>query len=144
VDSEAQPVRTLYRKISSYKVASMRRKPGVLLPLEESILVTAFRLQREGSGEFHGFGMAKRLVTHGDTRKLTSHGTLYKVLDRLEVAGLLESRWEDPETATAEGRPRRRLYVLTGAGAEVGAEALSRAAAQRPASPSLKPKLAPS
>jgi PadR family transcriptional regulator PadR len=122
----------------------MRRKPGVLLPLEESILATACRLRHEGSEEFHGFGMAKQLADHGDTRKLTSHGTLYKVLDRLEVDGFLESRWEDPETATAEGRPRRRLYSLTGVGAEAGAAVLGRSTAQRHGPQSVKPKWAPS
>jgi putative transposase len=37
-------------------------------------------------------------------------------LQRLEAAGLLTSRWEDPDAATAEGRPRRRLYEVTGTG----------------------------
>jgi PadR family transcriptional regulator, regulatory protein PadR len=43
-------------------------------------------------------------------------GTIYPILDRLLKAGWLERRWEgiDP---TAEGRPRRRLYRLTGVGA---------------------------
>jgi hypothetical protein len=29
---------------------------------------------------------------------------------------LLESRWEDPDAAAAEARPRRRLYHITTAG----------------------------
>ena len=95
----------------------MRRKRGVLLPIEEAMLVAALRLQLDGSGEFHGFALAKHLSSHGDPRKLTSHGTLDKALDRLEAAGLLESRWEDPAVAAADGRPRRRLYTLPGAGA---------------------------
>jgi DNA-binding PadR family transcriptional regulator len=49
-------------------------------------------------------------------RGLTAHGTLYKALDRMERMGLLESRWEDPEVAAAQGRPRRRLYRVTGQG----------------------------
>jgi PadR family transcriptional regulator, regulatory protein PadR len=42
-------------------------------------------------------------------------GTIYPMLARLEKAGWLESRWEEqgPED---EGRPRRRLYKLTGLG----------------------------
>jgi PadR family transcriptional regulator, regulatory protein PadR len=42
-------------------------------------------------------------------------GTIYPMLARLENAGWLESRWEEagPEN---EGRPRRRLYRLTGLG----------------------------
>ena len=105
----------------------MRRSKGVLLPLEEAILATGLKCQRQGTGEFYGFAIAKQLTVDGDTRKLTAHGTLYKALDRLEVAGLLESRWEDPAATAAEGRPRRRLYCVTGA----GAAALATAATQR-------------
>ena len=44
-----------------------------------------------------------------------ARGTIYPMLARLEKADWLESRWEDagPEN---EGRPRRRLYRLTGHG----------------------------
>jgi PadR family transcriptional regulator, regulatory protein PadR len=44
-------------------------------------------------------------------------GTLYPILARLEHAEWLESRWEvgDPREL---GRPRRRLYQLTGFGAK--------------------------
>ena len=53
----------------------------------------------------------------GEGSTLTAHGTLYKALGRLEKAGLLESEWEDAAAAEDEGRPRRRLYSVTGAGA---------------------------
>lgn len=43
-------------------------------------------------------------------------GTIYPLLDRLLKAGWLERRWEAVEP-TVEGRPRRRLYRLTPAGA---------------------------
>lgn len=43
-------------------------------------------------------------------------GTLYPVLERLEKAGWLESRWEEIDPSKA-GRPRKRLYILTGLGA---------------------------
>jgi PadR family transcriptional regulator len=44
-------------------------------------------------------------------------GTLYPILARLEDAEWLESKWEagDPREL---GRPRRRLYQLTGFGAK--------------------------
>jgi PadR family transcriptional regulator PadR len=42
-------------------------------------------------------------------------GTLYPLLARLEVAGWLSSEWERIDPVEA-GRPRRRLYVLTGVG----------------------------
>src|SRR4051794_8001642 len=43
-------------------------------------------------------------------------GTVYPALARLESAGWIESWWEDVDPAAA-GRPRRRLYRLTGEGA---------------------------
>jgi PadR family transcriptional regulator PadR len=39
-------------------------------------------------------------------------GTLYPILSRLEESGLVEGHWEEVD-ASAEGRPRRRLYKLT-------------------------------
>jgi PadR family transcriptional regulator, regulatory protein PadR len=54
-------------------------------------------------------------------------GTIYPILARLELAGWVESRWEDPATHVAEGRPRRRYYQLTGQGAVQAREALERA-----------------
>jgi DNA-binding PadR family transcriptional regulator len=92
----------------------MRRRAGTLLPLEVEILDAALRLRRTGDEHFHGFALAKVLAGDGST--LTAHGTLYKALGRLEKAGLLESEWEDAAAAEAEGRPRRRLYGVTGAG----------------------------
>jgi PadR family transcriptional regulator len=52
----------------------------------------------------------------GRTTKLAT-GTLYPILLRLEGAGWLESRWER-ESPSALGRPRRRLYRMTGLGAK--------------------------
>ncbi len=48
--------------------------------------------------------------------KLAS-GSLYPILQRLEDADWAESRWEteDPHEL---GRPRRRLYQITGSGAQ--------------------------
>jgi PadR family transcriptional regulator, regulatory protein PadR len=48
-----------------------------------------------------------------DTRMFS--GTLYPTLLRLEKAGWLESSWEEIEPKEA-GRPRKRLYRLTGVG----------------------------
>jgi len=96
----------------------MRRKPGTLLPLETEILEAA---QRSGHATFHGFGLAQTMRDQSGSRSLTSHGTLYKALGRLEELGLLTSRWED--AAAVEGRPRRRLYALTGEGARAAERA---------------------
>jgi PadR family transcriptional regulator, regulatory protein PadR len=53
-------------------------------------------------------------------------GSIYPLLMRLEQAELLTSEWEDVDPKAA-GRPRRRLYRLTGQGAEVGRRALKEA-----------------
>jgi PadR family transcriptional regulator PadR len=101
-----------------------RRKPGKLLPLESEILKEALSMRRAGLPTFHGFGLAQTMRERSESRSLTAHGTLYKALGRLEEFGLLTSRWEDAATA-AEGRPRRRLYELTGEGARVAEHALA-------------------
>src|ERR687895_2503706 len=100
-----------------------RRKPGTLLPLETEILGVALSMLRSGQSTFHGFGLAQMMREQSGSRALTGHGTLYKALARLEQLGLLSSRWED--AAVAEGRPRRRLYELTGQGSRVAERALA-------------------
>ena len=97
-----------------------RRKPGTLLPLETEILEVALTLRAE-QDTFHGFGLAQTMREQTGSRSLTGHGTLYKALGRLEAFGLLASHWED--AAAAKGRPRRRLYELTGQGAEAAEHA---------------------
>jgi PadR family transcriptional regulator PadR len=42
-------------------------------------------------------------------------GTMYPILLRLERAGWLRSRWEEVDPQQL-GRPRRRLYQVTGIG----------------------------
>ena len=107
----------------------MRRKPGALVPLELSIL----ELASTRSEPFHGFELAKALADADGSRALTAHGTLYKALGRLAESGLLEDEWEDPAIALQEGRPRRRLYRITGEGARRIAAARRAAPAARPA-----------
>lgn len=107
----------------------MRRKPGALVPLELSILEAA---ADRGAESFHGFELAKALADADGAKGLTAHGTLYKALGRLAEQGLLEAEWEDPEIAVREGRPRRRLYRLTGEGAR-------RLAQERAPAPSTSP-----
>jgi len=94
----------------------MRRKEGRLVPLEVSILEAAIDLRGRGVPEAHGFLLAKEMRKDRHARRLTAYGTLYKALDRLERAGYLESRWEDPLIGAGEGRPRRRFYRVTLAG----------------------------
>ena len=94
----------------------MRRKPNTLVPLELNLLGAAVAFARAGVEEFHGYAIALELAEQAEARRLTGHGTLYRALDRLEVAGLLASRLEDAEQAATERRPRRRLYQLTAEG----------------------------
>ena len=100
-----------------------RRKPGTLLPLETEILEAVLSLLRSGQASFHGFGLAQAMRERRGSRSLTSHGTLYKALSRLEEFGLLASTWED--AAAVEGRPRRRLYELTSQGVRVAEHAVA-------------------
>lgn len=111
------------------------RKSGTLLQIEATILTTALSMHQAGEPTFHGFGLAQVLREQRGSRSLTAHGTLYKALGRLEGFGLLTSSWED--AAAAEGRPRRRLYQLTGQGIHAADLARADQAAGR------APRLAP-
>jgi DNA-binding PadR family transcriptional regulator len=62
---------------------------------------------------------------------LTS-GTVYPALDRLEELRYLTSEWEDAKVAHREGRPPRRYFALTRAGADALADALKRYKSLRP------------
>jgi PadR family transcriptional regulator, regulatory protein PadR len=115
-----------------------RRKPGTLLPLETEILEVALSMLRSEQATFHGFGLAKTMREHTGSRSLTGHGTLYKALGRLEEFGLLSSQWEG--AGAAEGRPRRRLYELTGRGAQVAEQ--SRAGKARTKTTGRSPRVA--
>ncbi len=97
-----------------------RRRPGSLLSLEVSILGACLDSGESGS---HGFALAKAIADAGDSRELTATGTMYRALHRLEASGLVESWWEDPGAAAEAGRPRRRSYRITGAGATALAKA---------------------
>jgi len=117
-----------------------RRRPGTLLPIEEAVLAAGVDAQRSGEPEFHGFALAAAIQDREGARRLTAHGTLYRALSRMERSGQLSSRWEDADVGAAEGRPRRRLYQVTG----LGAAALAEAQRARAARPGTRPGLAPS
>lgn len=57
---------------------------------------------------------------------LLGSGTVYPILRRLERARMLRSSAERPREAHAEGRPPRRYYTVTGAGAAALRSALER------------------
>lgn len=60
------------------------------------------------------------------TRLGLMSGTVYPLLRGLEDKGWLASRWEDVDPSTA-GRPRRRMYRLTGEGEVAAREAVTTA-----------------
>jgi PadR family transcriptional regulator len=62
---------------------------------------------------------------------LTS-GTVYPALDKLEDVRFVKSAWEDARVAHREGRPPRRYFQLTPAGAEALGDALQRYKTLRP------------
>ena len=104
----------------------------MLVPLELAICEAADDLRGHGTGEFHGYEIAKRLGDESHRRLLTAYGTLYRALGRLEAMGLLQSQWEDPQIPARENRPGRRLYVLTAAGEAAADEARQTAGEKAP------------
>lgn len=115
----------------------MRRKAGTLVPLEVDILDASIALRARGMHEAHGFLLARAMGDGAEAKRLTSYGTLYKALDRLERGGYLESRWEDPDYAAEAARPRRRFYRITAAGEAALADA--RVAADADAKAAVRP-----
>ncbi|GLC25594.1 PadR family transcriptional regulator [Roseisolibacter agri] len=79
---------------------------------------TALVLLALARGLRHGFDVL-------DATGLES-GTVYPILRRLEDAGLVRSHWEPVTESRDAGRPPRRYYELTGAGAEAVREARRR------------------
>lgn len=67
---------------------------------------------RDPRAEVFGYEIIEQVTS----MKLKS-GSLYPILQRLEDAGWLTSRWELEEYAASRGRPPRRYYKLTGTGA---------------------------
>lgn len=76
---------------------------------------TAIVLLAVSRGFRHGFDIM-------DASGLKS-GTVYPILRRLEDAGMVRARWEAVTNARDAGRPPRRYYQLTGAGAQALAAA---------------------
>ena len=79
---------------------------------------TALVLRALAEGYRYGFDIM-------DATGLAS-GTVYPLLRRLEAHGLASAGWEGEEAAHAEGRPARRYYQITAAGATVLGEARRR------------------
>ncbi len=76
---------------------------GYLFSLDARVLAEGSRVQRGGEPSFYGLQLANRL----HLPKIQ----VYRALRRLTEMGLVDRWWEDQDLATAEGRPRRRLYA---------------------------------
>src|SRR4051812_40426179 len=76
-------------------------------PSRQTLAVLQAMLQ-DPTGMHYGLELSKQCGL--------ASGTIYPLLNRLEDDGLVVSDWEqiDPKQ---EGRPRKRFYQLTGAGA---------------------------
>jgi DNA-binding PadR family transcriptional regulator len=59
-------------------------------------------------------------------------GTMYPILARLQAAGWVEDRWEDPAVWRETGRPPRRYYRLTTTGRARAAHATTATATAGP------------
>ncbi len=61
--------------------------------------------------EMYGYEITEKVQELSEGYLSYKEGTLYPALKRLELAGLVESYWQD----SSDG-PRRKYYRLTGAG----------------------------
>ena len=108
----------------------MRRYAGLMLAVERTTLrLLGDRIKSNPQGVY-GYELAELLHQEAnvslveateaiglaetmDAKSLRANGTVYKILYRLGRIGAVTSHWEEAEVALAEGRPRRRYYVLT-------------------------------
>lgn len=91
-----------------------RDRPKFRLTFQTALVLRA--LLSDPTNARYGLDLAK-------ATKLPT-GTIYPILARLEAAGWVASGWEAIDPAE-EGRPRRRLYQLTGSGAVKARSALN-------------------
>jgi DNA-binding PadR family transcriptional regulator len=77
----------------------------------ENVVAIFVAMLERPSKSFYGLELARHAKI--------GTATIYAALTRLERAGLVEAAWESVDPV-AVGRPRRRLYRLTGEGALVG------------------------
>jgi len=104
----------------------MRRYAGMMFDIERTALrIMGARVDSRPQGVY-AYELADLLrqaentataaaaaVAENGPRSLRANGTVYKLMYRLTRIGAVTSHWEEPEVALAEGRPRRRYYVLT-------------------------------
>ena len=99
----------------------MRRHAGLMFAIERTTLRLLGERARSDPQGVYGYELAEilqqetsaSLTQSVDTKSLRANGTVYKILYRLGRIGAVTSHWEEADVALAEGRPRRRYYVLT-------------------------------
>jgi transcriptional regulator len=74
-------------------------------------------LKALSNGELHGYGVAEIIERYSDHVLRIEEGALYPALHRLEVRGLLSSRW-----GVSENNRRAKFYKVTAAGRKVLAQ----------------------
>ena len=90
----------------------MTRRPSL-----QTLEVLSIMLDSGASAQHYGLELAKKA-------KIPT-GTIYPILRRLETQGWVSSTWEQVNPKV-EGRPRKRLYELTGLGAQEAKRNLQR------------------
>ena len=91
------------------------RSAGDLLPLRPIDLQILLVLI---DGDLHGYGLMKEVERQSKGRVRLEVGSLYRVLKRLLVSGLVEAA---DEQLAATGAERRRNYRITDFGRQVAA-----------------------
>jgi PadR family transcriptional regulator PadR len=69
------------------------------------------------SGDMYGYQMAKELERRSDNTFTLKEGTLYPILHSLESTQMIESYWEDTDSAR-----KRKYYKITKGGKKLLAE----------------------
>jgi hypothetical protein len=117
----------------------IRRQAGRLSWLETELLVVAYRAQRNGHPDFHGY-RAAQLVPGAPSRQ-----SVYEALNRLAAFGFVTRRWEDADVHLERRRPRRLLYRITDAGRMAALPAVlgARVMGRRPPGPLTHGRLPP-
>jgi DNA-binding PadR family transcriptional regulator len=103
---------------STYMTAERRRAVAQALPLRPRDFFVLLVL---AGGELHGYGIMKQVERESRGTVTLEVGSLYRTLDRLLAAGLIEEAGADSAAtaATATDSERRRNYRLASFGREV-------------------------
>jgi PadR family transcriptional regulator PadR len=99
----------------------MRRYAKSMLDIERRVLRLIGEHAESQPLGVYGYELAALLSQSATARQgaeivprhMRANGTVYKILYRLGRIGAVSSHWEEAEVALAEGRPRRRYWVLT-------------------------------